>query len=65
MPDSKTSQQGGKIVRDPEAVAIDQISRAMAKLESPESRTAVFAWFTRRFAAFDLSRLGSSNPPAA
>jgi len=54
--------EGGKIVRDPEAVAIDQISRAMARLE-PMSAAAVYSWYRRRFAMYDLANADSPNPP--
>lgn len=54
--------EGGKIVRDPEAVAIDKISRAMNDL-SPESAGAVYSWYRRRFAMYETT-LANPNPPS-
>ncbi len=38
----------GKIVRDPEAVALDAINKAMASLDD-DAKAAVVAWFQRKY----------------
>ncbi len=58
MASTANNQPAGKITRDPEAVAIDAINRAMASLDD-DSKAAVVAWFQRRFAKTTAPATGS------